>query len=72
MLSSRRVDVVELAAGARRALWMLKAGFTPDAIAADLIRRCLELDLFAVRLPLRDGRQHQLRRIVHAVRLRAA
>lgn len=72
MLSSRRADVVELLpAGARRGLWMLGAGFKLDTIASLLIRRGCELDLFAVRLPARDRRHHQLRRLVHAVRLRS-
>lgn len=51
---------------------MLKAGFKRDTIAAQLIRSSQELDLFGVRLPLRDRRHHQLLRLIHAVRLRSA
>lgn len=67
----RRAEVVVLPLGARSGLWMLKAGLRLDTIAGLLIRGCCELDLLAVRLPLRDRRHHQLRRLVHAVRLRS-
>ena len=69
--AARRSEPVLLPLGARSGLWMLKAGLRLDTIAGLLIRGCCELDLLAVRLPLRDRRHHQLRRLVHAVRLRS-
>ena len=66
LATDRRGEVVILPAGARLAL----AGFTSGA-SLDSIRSYRELDLFAVRLPPRDRRHHQLRRLVHAVRLRS-
>ena len=71
LATDRRGEVVILPPGARLALAGFKAGASLDSIAAALIRSYRELDLFAVRLPPRDRRHNQMRRLVHAVRLRS-
>ncbi len=45
-------------------------GVPRDMLAADLIRSYSELELFQVRLPVRDRRHGQVARLVVAVRMR--